>query len=58
MSKETSSSTPKDIEAEKPITDHNRGITATYFGGLLASKKAPIVKIIIGHGKQKIEVLG
>jgi hypothetical protein len=58
MSKDVSSFTPKDIAAKKPITDHNKGITATYLGGLLASKRAPIVKMVVGQGRPKVGELG
>lgn len=58
MSKDTSSSTPKDIAAEKPNADHNTGITITYRGGLFASRRAPIVKIVVGQGRPKVGVLG
>ncbi len=58
INKDTSSSTPNEIVAVKPNADHKRGITATYFGRLLASKKAPIVKIVVGQGAPKVGVLG
>lgn len=49
ISKDASSFTPEDIAARKPIADYSKGIMATDMGGLLAGRRAPMVKMVVGH---------